>query len=147
MSFKHHSLRSGRCRNRRRLSGTSVLAFRTAFLEWVLERFPDLAAEFEGESAKMRVHIAFSRFYHATQNAIDDGDNELVKAYFQMADRLLANAHPEMRSLFHVVFVEHLKFDDGRKSRSWALGQLSARLRNEFASSLGCSEEVRAKLD
>tara|TARA_R100000365_G_C2698236_1_gene37658 strand:- start:105 stop:476 length:372 start_codon:yes stop_codon:yes gene_type:complete len=123
------------------------LAFRTAFLEWALERFPDLAAEFESESARMRSQIAFSRFYHATQNAIDDGDSELVKAYFQIADRVLANAHAEMRSLFHVVFVEHLKFDDGRKSRSWDLGQLSARLRNEFTSSLGCSEEVRAKLN
>ena len=76
------------------LSVTSALAFRTAFLVWSLERFPDLAAEFDGESAKMRVHLAFARFYRATQDAIDDGDRALVKTLFQMADRVLANAHP-----------------------------------------------------
>jgi hypothetical protein len=122
------------------------LAFRTAFLEWALDRFPDLAQAFDGESAKMRVHLAFSRFYRATQDAIDDGERELVQSFFNMADRVLANAYPEMRSLFHVVYVEHLRFDDSRKSRSWALDLLSARLRAEFASSLGCSAELRAKL-
>ena len=124
------------------LGELSVLAFPTAFLEWALERFPDLAAEFNGESAKVRVHLAFSRFYRATQDAIENGDRERVQAFFNMADRVLTNAHPEMRSLFHVVYVEHLK----RKSRSWALELLSTRLRSEFASSLGCSVELRAKL-
>lgn len=128
------------------LGELSVLAFRTAFLEWALERFPDLAAEFNGESAKVRVHLAFSRFYRATQDAIENGDRERVQSFFNMADRVLTNAHPEMRSLFHVVYVEHLKFDDSRKSRSWALELLSTRLRSEFASSLGCSVELRAKL-
>ena len=94
----------------------------------------------------MRVHYAFSRFYRATQDAIDDGDRDLVQSFFNMADRVLANAHSDMRSLFHVIYVEHLKFADGRKTRSWALDLLPPRLRNEFASSLGCSEELRAKL-
>ena len=123
-----------------------VLAFRTAFLEWALKRFPDLAVEFNGESANMRVHLSFSRFYGATQDAIDNGNREQVQAFFNMADRVLANAYPEMRSLFHVVYVEHLKFDDLRKSRSWALELLSTRLRSEFASSLGCPAKLRAKL-
>lgn len=127
-------------------SGTSLLTFRTSFLDWALDQFPELADEFDGEPPNVRVHYAFTAFYHKTQAAIDNNNRDRVIDFFQMADRVLANAYPDMRSLFHVVFVEHLRFDDRRKHRSWALDVLTPRLRSEFITSLGCSPELRAKL-
>ena len=91
----------------------------------------------------MRIHLSFDRFLHETQDAIDEHRSNDVIEYFQMADRVLSCAFPKMRSLFHVVFVEHLKFDDAKHNRSWALELLTPRLKNDFRNSLGCSQNLR----
>ncbi len=67
----------------------------------------------------------FEHFRDATQDAIDAKRTKELIELFQMADRVLANAFPAMRSLFHVVYVEHLLFDDRTYDRSWALEVLT----------------------
>lgn len=94
----------------------------------------------------MRIHLSFDRFLHETQTAIDEHRSNEVVEYFQMADRVLTCASPKMRDLFHVVFVEHLKFDDVKHDRSWALELLTPRLRDDFRNSLGCCKVLRNRL-
>jgi hypothetical protein len=125
----------------------TIMTFRNAFLEWATTRFPTLAERMNGETRGMRVHLAFEHFRNATQDAIDGKRTKEVVELFQMADRVLANAFPAMRSLFHVVYVEHLLFDDRTHERSWAIDVLTPRLKKDFVASMGCCEEVRRRLN
>ncbi|XZE37118.1 DUF7674 family protein [Pirellulaceae bacterium SH501] len=119
------------------------MSFRTSFLEWATQRFPDLQQELMGESRQMRMHLAFLRLHRETQAAIDGHRTKELQEFFQMADRVIANSFPEMKSLFHVVYVEHLRFEDGAHDRSWALELLTPRLKSEFVRSLGCCPQLR----
>ena len=113
------------------------LTFRTSFLEWALAQFPALAADFEGESARNRIHFAFLAFRDHTQRAIDKGDRDRLEQLFDMATQVLDCAYPEMRSLFHVVYVEDLKFHDTKRiDRLWAIEFLTPRLIAERAKSI-----------
>jgi hypothetical protein len=112
------------------------MTFRNAFLKWALEQFPELATQVEGEPAKTRVYFAFLAFRNHTQAAIDANDRERVLELFEMADRVLACGYPEMRSLFHVVYVEDLRFHDERTRRSWAAELLTPRLKQDRARSI-----------
>ncbi|XZE42774.1 DUF7674 family protein [Pirellulaceae bacterium SH467] len=112
------------------------MTFRTEFLDWARDAFPELEVEFQRASAQSRLYSAFLAFRNHTQSAIDNQDSRRVVELFGMADRVLACSYPEMRSLFHVVFVEDLKFHDERTKRSWALKLLSPSLRWERERSL-----------
>jgi len=112
------------------------MTFRTSFLEWSLEQFPELSLDFEGESAKTRLHFAFVAFRKHTQTAIDHHDQARVLELFEMADRVLTCGYPDMRSLFHVMFVEDLHFHDERTRRSWALQFLTPALKRDRARSI-----------
>jgi hypothetical protein len=112
------------------------MTFRTAFLEWAFEQFPELAKQVEGEPATTRLHFAFLAFRNHTQAAIDDHDRRRVIELFEMADRVLACGYPVMRSLLHVVYVEDLHFHNGPKDRSWAAELLTPRLKQDRARSL-----------
>lgn len=74
--------------------------------------------------------IAFRRFREETQAAMDERRTAEVVELFQMADRVLACAFPNMRSLFHVVYVEDLRFDE------WSWASLTPRLKAEFQRSI-----------
>lgn len=112
------------------------MTFRTAFLEWALEQFPELANQVEGAPATTRLHFAFLAFRNHTQAAIDDHDPQRALELFEMADRVLACGYPAMRSLFHVVYVEDLHFHNERRQRSWAVELLTPRLKQERSRSL-----------
>ena len=112
------------------------MSFRTSFITWSLEQFPELSRDFAGASAKTRLHFAFLVFRNHTQAAIDNHDRERLLELFEMADRVLACAYPKMRSLFHVVYIEDLQFHDQRTPRSWAIELLTPRFREERARSL-----------
>lgn len=113
------------------------MTFRNAFLQWASNRFPELRTEWMGDSRQMRVVLAFRSFLTCTQVAIDQEQHDEASEYFKMADRVLANAYPEMQSLFHAMYVEHLRFaDDQRFNRSWALEKLTPRLRDAYLSSI-----------
>ncbi len=112
------------------------MTFRTAFLEWALDQFPELAKQLEGEPVQTRLHFAFLAFRNHTQAAIDNHNRQRLLELFEMADRVLACAYPAMRSLFHVVYVEDLHFHDDRRQRSWAAELLTPRLKQERAWSL-----------
>ncbi|WP_442507113.1 DUF7674 family protein [Novipirellula sp. SH528] len=120
------------------------MTFRTTFLEWALRQFPELSLDFEGESTKTRLHFAFLAFRKHTQAAIDDHDRQRVLELFEMADRVLDWGYPEMRSLFHVVYVEDLRFHDERTPRSWALQLLTPSLKRERAQSISGSPDTSA---
>lgn len=122
------------------------MTFRNAFLDWAIVRFPELTSEIQGESRQMRIHLAFTLFRERTQQAIDNEYRTETLEYFQMADRVLAKAFLKMRSLFHVIYVEHLRFDDRVGNRSWALAYLTPRLKARFISSLACSSKLRDQL-
>ncbi|MGN6545932.1 MAG: DUF7674 family protein [Aureliella sp.] len=106
------------------------MSFRNAFLGWAAARLPSVREELVGENRQMRVYIAFRRFREETQAAMDERRTAEVVELFQMADRVLACAFPNMRSLFHVVYVEDLRFDEW----SWAL--VTPRLKAEFQRSI-----------
>jgi hypothetical protein len=106
------------------------MSFRNSFLSWAASRLPNVREELVGEDRLMRVHIAFQRFREETQAAMDEHREADVVELFQMADRVLACAFPKMRTLFHVAYVEHLRFSDW----SWAL--LTPRLKAEFKRSI-----------
>ena len=112
------------------------MSFRTSFLAWSLKQFPELSRDFEGESAKTRLHFAFLVFRNHTQAAIDNHDRGRLLELFEMADRVLACAYPKMRSLFHVVYIEDLQFHDQQTLRSWAIELLTPGFREERAKSL-----------
>ena len=113
------------------------MTFRASFLEWALAQFPALATDFKGESARSRVHFAFLAFRDHTQRAIDEGDRNRLEELFEMATQVLDCAYPEMRSLFHVVYVEDLKFHDTKRiDRLWAIEFLTPRLIAERAKSI-----------
>lgn len=128
----------------RRLTGS--MSFRTSFLEWATQRFPELQQELTGESRQMRTQLAFLRMRRETQAAIDGHCTKELQELFQMADRVIANSFPKLKSLFHVVYVEHLRFEDGAHDRSWALELLTPRLKSEFVCSLGCCPQLRNRL-
>jgi len=112
------------------------MTFRTSFLDWSLQQFPELSADFDRESAKTRLHFAFLAFRKHTQAAIDSHDRERVLELFEMADRVLRCGYPDMRSLFHVVYVEDLHFNDERTKRSWAAELLTPLLKSERSRSI-----------
>lgn len=118
------------------------MTFRNAFLDWATKRFPGLSQKLNGETRRMRIHIAFEHFRNETQKAIDQEKTQDVVALFQMADRVLANSFPEMRSLFHVTYVEHLQFDDRNHYRSWAVQYLTPRLKEDYAASMACCKHL-----
>ncbi len=113
------------------------MTFRTTFLEWSLLQFSELAVEFDGEPTQTRLHFAFLAFRQHTQAAIDARDRDRLKELFNMASCVLDSAYPEMRSLFHVVYIEHLAFHDTKKTkRSWAIEHLTPQLKAELAKSI-----------
>lgn len=119
---------------------------RNAFLHWSLSEFPELADDFDGESATMRLNWAFYRLRDAIQGAIDANAPVLLDRYFDVCERLLYDGNLKLIELLRSTVLEHLQFHDQRKRRSWALVRMPARTATAFATTLGCTDAARSVL-
>ena len=83
---------------------------RKHFIRTLTGRFPEIAGQID-KYVRGLLHCEMGVFARATQEALDRGHLDVVKAHFQYADELLAVAGPELENALAVSYLEHLPWD------------------------------------
>lgn len=91
---------------------------RSDFLREVKAAFPEMRGPLNREYGLL--HLEMHAFCDFTQEIIDSGDRTKAIKCFQIADRFVCDGNSAMQNAFAVSYLEHLRFDDGKVSRSWA---------------------------
>jgi hypothetical protein len=84
------------------------------FISLLTEQFPVVAAEMD-DCRRGLLHCEMGAFSHATQTAIDAGDDESVRQHFLFIDGIFRDATPDVENAVYVSYLENLRFE-GRKA-------------------------------
>jgi hypothetical protein len=104
------------------------------FIAAVREEFPELDSVIKEDEGLFYLQVGSLVSY--TQGAIDDGDSREVQRQFEFMRRAWLAGDNEVQNALGVAYLEHLNFQDGKQSRSWAWGLLPEPLKSN-ARSLG----------
>jgi hypothetical protein len=96
---------------------------RSDFLKLAKEAFPELRSELNKQYGLL--HLEMHTFCDFVQLAIDSDDRATVSRAFQLCDQLLKGGNSDLVNALTVSLLEHLNFEDGHKSRSWAKALMS----------------------
>ena len=75
----------------------------------LLERFPELEAEFEPEASEL-FHLDIAAFRRLTAAVIESGSSPEIKRHFASAAELLEQGDPFVKNAVAVSYLEHLEF-------------------------------------
>ena len=76
------------------------------FIETLVQTFPALCEEIEEWDGLL--HLQMGAFARLTQQAIDQGDFNILDQCFALAHRTFHDADPELKNAFYVSYLEHL---------------------------------------
>src|SRR5262245_3078988 len=83
---------------------------RKHFIRTLNGRFPEVAARIDKYTRGL-LHCEMGHFAAATQEALDRGDEPVVRAHFAYAEELMRHAGPELENALQVSYVEYIDFD------------------------------------
>lgn len=102
-------------------------------LVWLNREFPELREELADETWAGLLHLEVACFARLTQQAIDNGDQQVLKRCFSLADDVFRMADAEVKNAMYVSYLEHLTFEDSRKNqRQWAFKLMPPALQAGF---------------
>jgi hypothetical protein len=102
---------------------------RSDFIKEVKVVFPEIRKDINQSDGLL--HPEMSVFADLAQSFIDNEDKENLLKCFQIADKYLKEGTKKLVNAIAVSFLEHLNFDDGRASRSWAFDIMTPALKQE----------------
>lgn len=92
------------------------------FINAIRLEFPDLSDGLDDHSGLFCMEMG--QFAVSCRHAVDVGDRDLVKQYFEFARRAWMSGDNEVQNALGVAFIEHLNFVDGKVPRRWAFDLL-----------------------
>jgi len=102
-----------------------------AFERLLISLLPDVAAEIDDED-RSSVHMEMSALARVTCRAIQNGDENSIRCHFELIDRVLSNAAPDVENAVYVSYLENVFLGEERaaflRARSTLPGRLSAAL-------------------
>lgn len=102
-----------------------------AFERLLISLLPKVAAEIDDED-RLSLHMEMSALARATCRAIENGDENSIRCYFELIDSVLSNAAPDVENAVYVSYLENVFLGEERaaflKARSTLPGCLSAAL-------------------
>jgi hypothetical protein len=108
----------------------------------LIAQFPALTQEVEDWHDL--VHLQASAFARLTREAIDAGDDELVRRCFAFAHSAFMNADPPLKNALYVSYLEELDFDTPRQQRARQF--MSPQLRNGWQEIMDYLAEIGAAI-
>ena len=89
-------------------------------VEYIESRFPAISKDLHDGVIDGLLHPQMGEFSHMAQDAIDRLDEDLWREVTDVFLVLWRDCTPEVTNALNVSFLEHLQFNDGKKTRSWA---------------------------
>jgi hypothetical protein len=91
---------------------------RSAFLREAKALFPALRDDLNRQYGV--IHLEMHAFRDFVQGLVDRHDESGTLQAFQLAERIANTGNGDMVTALAVSFLEHLNFEDGKVTRSWA---------------------------
>jgi hypothetical protein len=83
---------------------------RKHFLRTLSGRFPEVVARIDS-TARGLLHCEMGYFADATQEALECGDEIVVRSHFAYAEELMRFAGPALENALQVSYLEHINFN------------------------------------
>ena len=93
-------------------------------IQLIEDRFPDLADELHDEIDDDLLHLQMAVFSRFAQTVIDFGDKATWQQVTAAFMDLWQDCDADVRNALNVSFLEHINFQDGKRSREWAFSAM-----------------------
>ncbi len=101
-------------------------------IEYIESQFPELSEELHDEIIEGLLHPQMGVFSRLAQNAIDSKNESGWKKVTHVFIEIWRSCSPDVTNALNVSFLEHLKFADGKKVRSWAYKAMPVVMRDAW---------------
>ena len=119
-------------------SNHNVIVDAAAFVAFIKCRHPELVEEINLLDDQPNATLSAGVLARRTREAIDAGDRDAVRGYFETALRAWDDGDDRVQNSIGLSFLAKLNFRDGRRQRAWAWALLHPRLA-DAATSVGNS--------
>jgi len=101
-------------------------------VQFIVAKYPHLSDELHDETWDGLLHLQMAVFSRWAQGVIDSG---IFEDWHQIAETFLSlwlDCTPEVTNALNVSFLQHLKFNNGKKQRSWAYEKMPQIMRKAW---------------